>query len=306
MALATKTINAINAAIEADQGASFRALERVEFERACKDNGDAFNPRSGSRSHLGASLIGRQCARALWYSFRWYAPSHFDGRMMRLFNRGHLEEMRFIALLKMIGCEVWCEGEDHKQLRITYGVGHFGGSLDAVIRGCPDLLPGEVALSEFKTHSDASFTKLEKQGVADAKFEHWVQMQVYMHFFSLKYALYLAANKNNDALYGEIVHYSKEQAERYVARGLSIVGSSEPPSKISNTPGWWQCKSCDFRQVCHFKEKPEVTCRSCEHSQPGDVAGQWICRQCPALLTVLDPDMQKSKAKTCGAYTRLV
>ena len=29
----------------------------------------------GFRSHLGASLIGKECERALWYDFRWVTRS---------------------------------------------------------------------------------------------------------------------------------------------------------------------------------------------------------------------------------------
>ena len=28
----------------------------------------------GFRDHLGASIIGKSCARALWYDFRWVTP----------------------------------------------------------------------------------------------------------------------------------------------------------------------------------------------------------------------------------------
>ena len=37
----------------------------------------------GFREHLGASLIGKPCGRALWFDFRWITPSRFSGRMLR-------------------------------------------------------------------------------------------------------------------------------------------------------------------------------------------------------------------------------
>src|SRR5208283_4628088 len=58
---------------------------------------------SGFRKHLGASDIGHQCERYLWYKFRWMCEPKFSGRMLRLFNRGHLEEARFIEWLEGIG-----------------------------------------------------------------------------------------------------------------------------------------------------------------------------------------------------------
>jgi len=50
----------------------------------------------GHRSHLGASLIGRECKRYLWYVFRWCLHEKTTGRQQRLFNHGHREEARFI------------------------------------------------------------------------------------------------------------------------------------------------------------------------------------------------------------------
>ena len=58
------------------------------------------------RPHLGASVIGRPCARELWYSFRWGTESDFNGRLLRLFRRGHQEEGPLVADLRNAGVTV--------------------------------------------------------------------------------------------------------------------------------------------------------------------------------------------------------
>lgn len=63
----------------------------------------------GHRRHLGASLIGEECKRKLWYIFRWVKHEKTTGRQQRLFNRGHLEEFRFIEWLEGIGVQVWAD-----------------------------------------------------------------------------------------------------------------------------------------------------------------------------------------------------
>ena len=63
----------------------------------------------GHRSHLGASLIGEECKRKLWYIFRWCKHEKTTGRRQRLFNRGHREEDRFIEWLEGIGVKVWAD-----------------------------------------------------------------------------------------------------------------------------------------------------------------------------------------------------
>lgn len=58
------------------------------------------------RDHLGGSMIGEKCERKLVYSFRWAKLPGHNGRMLRLFNRGHREEERFVGYLRRIGANV--------------------------------------------------------------------------------------------------------------------------------------------------------------------------------------------------------
>lgn len=60
----------------------------------------------GHRNHLGASLIGHNCSRYLWYVFRWVFHKEHSGRQQRLFNRGHREEERFVEWLRGVGFKV--------------------------------------------------------------------------------------------------------------------------------------------------------------------------------------------------------
>lgn len=271
--LATKTMNLIDKRLKEDQGSDFRMwLGRVigHIEDAYRQGND------GHRGHMGASLIGQECARSVWYNFRWFTKSNFEGRMVRLFNRGHLEEARFIALLLMIGCQVYQQDQNGHQFRISDVDGHFGGSGDGVVIGLPDLAPGQAALCEFKTHSEKSFKELESKGVREAKWEHYVQMNVYMRKMGLPIALYMAVNKNTDAIYAELVTLNAEVADEYLERARKIVWLQQPPKKLSESAGFYKCRFCNHRPVCQLGAKPDVNCRTCAYSKP--VAdGQWAC-----------------------------
>ena len=52
------------------------------------------------RPHLGASQIGHACDRYLWYQFRWCDHDEPDGRVLRLFDHGNVEETRLIRDLR--------------------------------------------------------------------------------------------------------------------------------------------------------------------------------------------------------------
>lgn len=285
--LATKTLACIEQAMVKDQGALFRQTLRDLMplaEDAYRGEEDAF------RSHLGASLMGRPCSRELWYSFRWATRPAFEGRMLRLFNRGHLEEPRMVALLKMIGCTVWQFDAEGKQFRINGHKGHFGGGLDSVILGAPDC-PDEYVLGEFKTHGEKSFLKLLDDGMRDAKFEHFVQMQLYMGKHKLRGGLYLAVNKNTDELYGELVPFDQKIYEQFEARAAAIIDAQTPPDRISKSPGWYQCKLCDHAPVCHGAAAPDRNCRTCRWSEPLAEA-VWVCHNPIRQGTQLDKERQ--------------
>jgi hypothetical protein len=58
------------------------------------------------RYYCGASAIGEECARARYYDYRWASDIRFEGRMLRLFDRGHQEEKRVLAWLGLVGVEI--------------------------------------------------------------------------------------------------------------------------------------------------------------------------------------------------------
>ena len=273
MQYATKTLQAIEDTIAADQGAAYRGY----LKQVMPHMDDAYSTDNFPfRSHMGASGIGEKCARKIWYGFNWAIKPKFLGRIVRLFNRGHLEEARFIAMLLTIGVQVYQQDANGEQYRITGAGGHFGGSGDGILIGVPDLPEGTACLAEFKTSSDKYFKQMQIKGVCEAKFEHYVQMNCYMHGLGLGAALYLMVNKNTDALYGEIIHYDSNIAAQYFDRAENLVYKRKPPNKINESPGWYECKYCDFNRICHHNELAEKNCRTCECSTP-ELNGTWSC-----------------------------
>lgn len=310
--IAHATLDAFDSGIAADGGGAFRQ----HLGKVMPLAEDAFRGQeSAHRGHLGASVVGRDCAREIWYIFRWVSKGAFEPRMLRLFNRGHLEEPRMVALLLMIGCEVWQHDANGKQFRIEFADGHGGGSGDGVARGIPDLPKETAAICEFKTHSEKQFIKLSGkledwrlhrakkgpftgEGVRIAKFEHFVQMQTYMRRMGLAAALYLAVNKNTDDLYAEIVHLDTEFADQFIGRGEQLVAMTTPPKRINESPGFFKCRFCDKRPVCHLGKAPERNCRTCKFSLVLP-SGVWGCSR-----HICDLDKER-QAIGCGDYVKM-
>ncbi len=296
--VAVNTLKRIHEVITKDQGAAYRQ----NLERVIPHIADAYRGEDeGFRTHLGASGIGKECGRAIWYGFRWAMRPKFIGRMIRLFNRGHLEEARFIAIMLTIGVQVYQQDENGKQYRISYFGGHYGGSGDGVAIGVPDVQEGLPALGEFKTHNTKSFAKIAGKnwreyedgilglgpavpftgvGIKEGKNEHWIQCQAYMRKMGLAVALYLAVDKDNDHIYAEIVPLDSLAADMMVERARTIIIADVAPKKISTSAGWGPCKFCDYYGVCKSGEPVARNCRTCQHAVPvmeGPQAGRWEC-----------------------------
>lgn len=278
---ARKTLAAIDAAIIANQEPPFRA-------------------------HLGASLIGKECARRIWYDFHWTKAEAFEARMLRLFGDGHHLEPRVAAWLKQAGVELWQAGEfgtDKSLMRISACAGHFGGTPDFIGKNIPDLDPDEPALIEVKTHNNKSFDKIVSDGIMRTKWEHFVQMQVYMGGLGLKFALYIPYNKDTSAIHPEIVQFDQREYDRAIARAESIIFTQEPPPRIGKNPGHYGCKYCHLNRLCYFGDvEPARNCRTCQWSTPagpdsGYAPGTWICDVDEAEL---NEDAQRAG---CDLYT---
>jgi hypothetical protein len=242
------------------------------------------NEAEAPRKYLGASIIGNECDRYLWFAFRQCFKAEFDGRMLRLFETGHLAEPRFIKELEGIGCTVNSVDESGNQFGVSAVGGHFKGHMDAVALGVIEA-PKTWHLCEFKTASEDQFAKIVKMGVKVAKPLHYAQMQSYMKLGGLTRALYMVANKNTDEIWAERIEYNATEAAAIIARAERIITANQPPERCAARQDDFRCKYCDAYEMCWGTGRtavplPAKTCRTCCHATPeleGD--GRWTCKR---------------------------
>jgi hypothetical protein len=237
---------------------------------------DNQKPRFSKR--LGASQIGKECKRAAWYAFRWAKMERFDGRMLRLFDTGHLEEDRIIIDLKMAGVDVKAtDPETGKQWEFNDVNGHFVCRLDAAAQGFIEA-PATWHVCEFKTMSQKAFDEIAANGCQKAKPEYFCQVMTGMGMSGMERAALLCVNKNTDDIYIERIRFDKKEWTRILQLAKEIIFGREAPERIGTGPAYFQCKWCAFHGVCHGEETAAKNCRTCIHSTPtenGD--GEWVC-----------------------------
>lgn len=258
---------------------------------------EAYEAAAENWDSLGISVgaANDACDRSLWYDFRWAMPvEKHEGKLLRLFQTGNLEEDRLVADLERIGVEVYGQ-----QDRIRLASGHVRGKADGKGMGILEA-PKTEHLLEFKSSNAKGFKEIVKKGCKEAKPLHYGQCQLGMHAFGLTRCLYLVVNKDDDDLHSERIEYDVEFTLRLLARLERIINSATPPPRISENPEFFGCMFCRKKGVCHRGEWPRSTCRSCVHATPemtGD--GHWSCARwskpisfdeqklgCPAHLTI--------------------
>ena len=274
----------IESALVEDQGASYRrTMKTVLSLMPDPFRGEGFR---FSRP-IGASMIGDSCSRKIWYSYRQAKKPDFEGRILRLFQRGHLEEARVISLLLIADVEVeWGTGF----AELYFGDEDVEGHLDGIVSGVPDM-PGQRMVLEVKTAARSMFDKVKREGVEKAQWKHYIQMGVYARATGLAYSLYFVVCKDNDHLYTEIVpRPTDELIDRYIERARGIVAFDTPPPGVSVSGAWWECKICPYAKVCHYGEPLELNCRTCR---------QWKANRC----TLTGGELTDAEQQIgCGSY----
>jgi len=269
---------------------------------------------------LGASQLGKQCERQIYYGFRWFQDPEFDGRMLRLFGTGTLQEARIVEDLRSIGVEVWEKDPNTgKQFRVEHFGGHLSGYMDGVGVGFIQS-PEKPHVLEFKTHNEENFYKLvgipyTEKGkkiyqamlrngtnftcdLEKGKYEHYVQCQIYMGLQGMDRCVYVAVNKNDDAMVATRVRFSQTDFDNLIMKAERIIFGGHVPPRINENPAWYECKFCDFHDICHLDIPPQRNCRTCKNSEPRR-NGKWFCRLHQQTL-----DMNQ-QAEGCPSYDQI-
>lgn len=232
------------------------------------------------RPYLGLSSIGKSCMRQQFLTWRFAGPVEFSPRLYRLFERGNLEEIRFVDYLRMSGYKTFeADPETGRQFEYILHHGHVKGHGDAIC--CID---GVWYMVEMKTHNNSSFNKVRKaNNLRVGKYEHFVQLQMYTKYQKLDNGLYMAVNKDNDALHAEFLEPCKMTTDWAEDRLLDLLQSKQVPKGICEDASDWRCNLCNHKAVCTYAVPFARSCRMCEHIEMIEDGG-WSCRNKKARL----------------------
>ena len=198
------------------------------------------------RDYLGASQLGEECDRKIWYTYHRPSPK-IEPRVQRIFDMGNLIEDYLIKILIESGLEVWdTDKETGKQFGFVDGP--VKGHCDGVIKDIPES--SKPHLLEIKSAKNSRFNDIKKNGIQSSNDQYWVQAQVYAHKLKLERILFIVMNKDTSELYKERFHVEHIIAEGAITRGKEIVAMKTEPKRADKSSTFYNCKWCNFREEC--------------------------------------------------------
>jgi len=187
-----------------------------------------------------------KCGRAVFFKFKNVARKEMEANILRLFDHG--DYIHQLIMKSLVGL---------KEIRVVASEINIppqeiiSGRADAIISDGKDLY-----ILDIKSINSMIFDKL-----TEAKEENIFQIQLYMHYFKIPKGILLYVNKDNQKLKEFIINYDENLAESLLADFVKLkkrIDSNIVPARIEDYPNNWQCRYCQFKEICKIGESGEM------------------------------------------------
>ena len=221
---------------------------------------------SQNRGYLGASRLGAPCSRGLQYEYN-NTPKdeglEHSGRLLRIFEAGHVFEGLIIKWLRSAGFTLITEDERGEQLGFRAAASRMAGHVDGIITGVPKELEESIktpALLEIKSMKASSWRILHKKNLVLSHPIYATQIALYQAYMegifpglSSTKALFIAINKDTAEIYTEMVPFDVELAQEASDKAVNII-KAEDAGELMPRPysskEVYTCKICAFKERC--------------------------------------------------------
>lgn len=198
-----------------------------------------------NRDYIGASSIGSDCLRQIWYQFKGVKAEKVPTKMRRTWEIGKRLEGLVVDWLDEAGISL---GVLPVRTLKSKMVPVFQGHIDSVWIGKGGKYN---AIIEIKTAKDASFKVFVKKGLKVWNPQYYAQVQSYMGMSGIYKAYILVLNKDNSEIFDELVEFDPTFYVNLECKALAISNATVEPPKINGSPLFFKCKMCKFNKVCH-------------------------------------------------------
>jgi len=198
-----------------------------------------------SQHHFYISQAGK-CPRQVFFKFKNAPKKELEPNILRLFDHGdHIHQLIMRSLLSTRDIHIVAAEVDIPPQEM------ISGRADAIVSDGKELY-----VLDIKSINSFSFRKLK-----EPKKDHINQIQLYLHYFRIEKGILLYVNKNTQQLKELVVNYDIGKSERLLSSFSKLeeqINKDLVPARITSYPNDWQCKYCDFRNICDMGDKDQM------------------------------------------------
>jgi len=199
--------------------------------------------RDKDQSHFYITDAGK-CPRAIFFKFKKAAREEIEPRVLRMFEHGDYIHRLILNALFSIGLVRSSEISIPPQQIIS-------GRADAILS-----LNNELYVLDIKSMNSMVF-----KGLVEPKEENLYQVQLYLHFFNIQKGILLYVNKDTQELKEFIFEYDQILAKKLLVELYNLkakIDSDIIPQRLESWPEGWQCRYCQFKEICGAAEAGEM------------------------------------------------
>lgn len=199
-----------------------------------------------TQTHFYITDAGK-CARGIFFKFKKAPRKELEARVLRMFDYGnHIHQLIMRALSAVRKIHVVAAEINIPPQEI------ISGRADAILS-----LDNELYILDIKSINSMIFGKLEAP-----KEDHANQLQLYLHFFNIPKGILLYVSKDTQDLKEFQIPYNAKIAKELL-KGLqnlkTKIETDTIPQPLPDWPDNWQCKYCQFADVCTQVGKKELS-----------------------------------------------
>jgi len=194
--------------------------------------------------HFYITDVGK-CPRAVFFKFKNVPREKIDARILRIFERGEALHRDIFNVLYRLRIGVTTEVSIPAQEIIS-------GRADAILS-----IDKENYVLDIKSINSMVFNKM-----TEPKIENVYQIQLYLHYFNVKKGILLYIDKDRQDIKEFIVNYDKKLVKSLLDDFKMLkkkIDSNIIPARLADYSSNWQCKYCQFRDICSLADNGEMS-----------------------------------------------
>jgi len=202
------------------------------------------NQENKKQLHFYVSDAGK-CPRAIFFKLKNAPQEKADPRILRIFEHGEQLHHNLYNILYRLKIGIVTEIPIPPQEIVS-------GRADAIL-----CLNGENYVLDIKSMNSMIFKNLTAP-----KIENVYQIQLYMHFFDIKKSILLYIDKDRQDIKEFVVDYDPNLVGTLLSNFRDLknkVENNQVPVVLSDYPSGWQCKYCQFKEICALAGKQEIS-----------------------------------------------